>query len=71
MDTTAIGLFTSDGFFQAFENMTQDSSGYFFRTEAELTDLLQKKINLEEYEECARIRDELKSRNKNQPLELS
>lgn len=64
MDTTAIGLFTSDGFFQAFENMTTDSSGFHFRTEAELEDLLQKKIDLEEYLECAQIRDELIRRNK-------
>lgn len=63
MDTTAMGLFSSDGFFQSFENLSAASLDYLSRPVAELEDLLQKKLEAEEYEECARIRDELHRRN--------
>lgn len=62
MDTTAMGLFSPDGFFQTFEDLSVASLDYVSRSSAELEDLLLEKIELEEYEECARIRDELQRR---------
>ncbi len=63
MDTTAIGLYSTDGFFQSLEHLTVASLEYISRSRAELTLLLEEKIALEEYEVCAIIRDELVKRN--------
>jgi hypothetical protein len=63
MDTTAIGLFSTDGFFQNLDHLTVASLEYVCRSKEELTVLLEEKIALEEYEECALIRDELVKRN--------
>lgn len=62
MDTTTMGLFSSDGFFQAFENLSVASLAYVSKSKEELDQLLEEKIALEEYEECAVIRDEIHKR---------
>lgn len=59
MDTTGIGLFSTDGYFQGLENLTVASLEYVSRSKEELIQLLQEKIESEEYEDCALIRDEL------------
>jgi len=63
MDTTAMGLFSSDGFFQSFENLSVASPDYVSNSAAQLEEMLCEKVKLEEYEKCARIRDELRRRN--------
>ena len=62
MDTTTIGLFSSDGFFQGLDHLTVASLAYVSNSKEELELLLQEKLGLEEYEECALIRDELSKR---------
>ena len=62
MDTTAIGLYSSSGFFTEIESLLDASGGYFSRSIEELELLLHEKMDLEDYEECALIRDELVKR---------
>jgi hypothetical protein len=63
MDTTAIGLFSSDGFFQSLDNLTVASLEYVSKSREELELLLAEKLEAEEYEDCALIRDEIVKRN--------
>ncbi|WP_207426597.1 hypothetical protein [Pedobacter sp. SYSU D00535] len=61
---SALGLISTDGHFQEISSLTVDSLFYVSKSKNELEQLLEEKVAVEEYEECAIIRDELIKRNK-------
>lgn len=56
------GFMSSDGFFQAINSLTTQSLEYVCKSINELEALLQENVELEKYEKCAVIRDEINKR---------
>ena len=59
---TTWGIFSPDGHFQAISNLTVSKIEYASKSTQDLQELLQEKLELEHYEQCALIRDELARR---------
>jgi len=59
---TTWGIFSPDGHFQAISNLTVAKIEYASKSTAELKELLIEKVEIEHYEQCALIRDEISRR---------
>ena len=64
IEKTPLGFVSSDGFFQPISSLTVAGLEYVSHSKRQLEELLNEKLLLEEYEECALIRDELSKRKK-------
>ncbi|WP_207423953.1 hypothetical protein [Desertivirga brevis] len=59
---TTWGIFSPDGHFQAISDLTVARIEYASKSSMELKELLEEKVEMEHYEQCALIRDELARR---------
>ena len=57
-----LGFYSSDGFFQAVSSLSIQQLEFVSKSHNELNDLLNHYINLQSYEKCAVIRDEINKR---------
>lgn len=61
-NTPKTGLVSTDGFFQLLSTLNSKNMQYAGNSVTELRTLLREKENLEQYEQCAIIRDEILKR---------
>ena len=61
-DLSQWGFMSSDGFFQTISSLTTQSLEYVCKSINELEAMLEEYVELEKYEKCAIIRDEINKR---------
>ena len=57
--TSALGFYSTDGFFQQVQSLTTQSLEFVSKSLYELELMLDENVYLERYEKCAQIRDEI------------
>ncbi|WP_158824857.1 hypothetical protein [Mucilaginibacter lacusdianchii] len=56
---TNLGFYSADGYFQNITTLTTNTLEFVSKSRLELEAMLQENVELERYEKCAIIRDEL------------